>query len=290
MFAWALFIPLVAGSIFLESSFHRVPEITERSGFTKTYGIFDPCNLNKPGNRIVSCAQLRRQGNNISGYYWINPHNEFYVKCDMDTDGGGWTVIQRRSWAEPEDYGFERSKEEYEKGFAGSASSYWIGNENIHALTSHPSSQQVLRIELTKENDETIVANYGKFEVGPKSDGYRLTYAKYWSPNGTQYDGLGFHNQTRFYVVKEKDRVDPCSQSPISGGWWIPFSGCLFSNLNGRKLKNKVPKNTRGLAITWYKIGDESSFDIVYKSVEMKVRDVDYNFCTGKLATLFSYS
>lgn len=44
------------------------------------------------GNRTVSCAQLRRKGYNITGDYVISPHTNFYVSCDMDTDGGGWTV------------------------------------------------------------------------------------------------------------------------------------------------------------------------------------------------------
>lgn len=58
------------------------------------------------------------------------------------------------------------------------------GLNNIHALTSHPNSDQVLRIELTTLKDETIIVQYGKFKVGPKKDGYRLTIGDYTSPNG----------------------------------------------------------------------------------------------------------
>uniref|UniRef100_A0A0K8RF70 Putative ficolin/ixoderin n=1 Tax=Ixodes ricinus TaxID=34613 RepID=A0A0K8RF70_IXORI len=48
MFVELLFIPVVAGNVFMESSFRRVPEITERQyGTRKTYMIFDPCNTNK---------------------------------------------------------------------------------------------------------------------------------------------------------------------------------------------------------------------------------------------------
>ncbi|CAN7975858.1 unnamed protein product [Ixodes persulcatus] len=191
MFAVVLFIPVVAGNVFAESSSKRVPEITERSGLTKPYTIFDPCNLNKPGKRNVSCAQLRRKGYNISGDYVVNPHNSIWVWCDMDTDGGGWTVIQRRFKNEEGEDKFEKSQEDYEKGFYGGVSSYWIGklyqslwNDNLHALTSHPNNKQVLKIELTKRNNETIMANYGRFEVGSKKDGYMLIYENFWSPNG----------------------------------------------------------------------------------------------------------
>uniref|UniRef100_A0A0K8R6Z4 Putative ficolin/ixoderin n=1 Tax=Ixodes ricinus TaxID=34613 RepID=A0A0K8R6Z4_IXORI len=275
MFVAVFFIPVVAGHFFTESSLHRFPEITERSGYTKTYMIFDRCNMNKPGNRTVSCVQLKRQGNDEDRDYYIKPHTEFYVRCDMNTNGGGWTVIQRRSWAELEGNGFEKSQKDYKEGFHGGASSYWIGNDNIYALTNHPSSEQVLRVELTTEKEEKIIAQYGIFKVGPENDGYRLTIGNYWSPNGTEYDGLAFHNQTRFSVAKESDGVDPCSGSLRTGGWWFPPFGCLFSNLNGRKLTGDVPKNNMGFGITWYKTGHASSYQYVYKSVEMKVRDVD---------------
>uniref|UniRef100_A0A0K8RK19 Putative ficolin/ixoderin n=1 Tax=Ixodes ricinus TaxID=34613 RepID=A0A0K8RK19_IXORI len=290
MFVAVIFIPVVAANAFTESSSMRVPEISERSMPLKTYMIFDPCNINKPGNRTVSCAQLRRMGYNVSEDYWISPYTDFFARCDMDTDGGGWTIIQRRSWDEEGEDKFEKSEKEYEKGFYGGVSSYWIGNENIHALTSHPSNEQALRIELTKQNNKRIIVNYGKFKVGSKNDGYMLTYDDYWSPNGTEYDGLAFHNRTKFSVMKQNDRVDSCSKSRRSGGWWYPPFGCLFSNLNGRKFKSGVPQNNMGHGITWYKIGDMSSFRDVYESVEMKVRDADYKFCTGKMATMFSYT
>ncbi|KAG0431289.1 hypothetical protein HPB47_021919, partial [Ixodes persulcatus] len=78
-------------------------------------------------------------------------------------------------------------------------------NENIHALTTHPSNEQALRIELTKQNKEKIIVSYGKFKVGSKNDGYMLTYDDYRSPNGTEYDGLAFHNRTKFSVMKQND-------------------------------------------------------------------------------------
>uniref|UniRef100_A0A0K8RAP1 Putative ficolin/ixoderin n=1 Tax=Ixodes ricinus TaxID=34613 RepID=A0A0K8RAP1_IXORI len=127
MFVAVLLIPFVTVNAITESSSKRVPEISERYTPPKTYMIFDPCNTNKPGNRTVSCAQLRRKGYNISGDYVISPNYEFRVWCDMDTDGSGWTIIQRRSSNEEGEDKFEKSQKEYENGFYGGVSSYWIG-------------------------------------------------------------------------------------------------------------------------------------------------------------------
>uniref|UniRef100_A0A6B0V679 Putative ixoderin b5 n=1 Tax=Ixodes ricinus TaxID=34613 RepID=A0A6B0V679_IXORI len=287
MFVAVLFIPVVAGNVFMESSFRRVPEITERQyGTRKTYMIFDPCNTNKPGNRTISCSQIQMRKRSRSGDYTINPLNDpVKVRCDMDSDGGGWTVIQRRTEYEVYDNNFEKELVEYERGFTTKAGrAFWIGLENLHVLTSFPNNQQALRIELTKTKErKPIVLLYHKFHVGSKEENYKLTIDDFEGPEG--YDALSYHNGEKFAIKKSMTQSpdkDKCSDR-LSGGWW--FKTCNEANLNGRKFKyaSSLSSTSKTLGITWHIKHKDESYKYIYDRVEMKIRDDDFGFCTGRL-------
>uniref|UniRef100_A0A0K8R944 Putative ficolin/ixoderin n=1 Tax=Ixodes ricinus TaxID=34613 RepID=A0A0K8R944_IXORI len=251
MFVAFLFISVVVGNVFMESSFRRVPEITERQyGTRKTYMLFDPCNTNKPGNRTVSCSQIQMKKRSGSGEYQIYPGNDpVEVQCDMDSDGGGWTVIQRRTEYEHQNDYFEKEFRDYERGFETTGSGFWIGLENLHVLTSFPNNQQALRIELKRKGEEKPTELlYHKFIVGSKAEHYKLTIDDYQGPN--DYDALSYHKGEKFTIKKSMTQNpdgDSCSER-LSGGWW--FKKCNKANLNGRKFKSPSP--TKALGITWY--------------------------------------
>uniref|UniRef100_A0A6B0V7K1 Putative ixoderin b5 n=1 Tax=Ixodes ricinus TaxID=34613 RepID=A0A6B0V7K1_IXORI len=285
MFVAFLFIPVVAGNVFMEGSIPNIPEITERQyGTRKTYMLFDPCNTNKPGNRRVSCSQLKMRGFSVkAGIYAIYLLGKAVdVACDMASDdGGGWTVIQSRTEYEIRNDNFEKEFQDYERGFTTQGGAFWIGLDNLHALTSFPNNKQALRIELTRtKGQKPTVLLYHKFQVGSKAEKYKLTIDEFEGLQG--YDALSDHNGFVFTVKKsmtERPDRDECSGGSLSGGWW--FKKCNKANLNGRKFKSPSP--IRALGITWHIEDKPESYKYIYDRVEIKIRDKDFGFCTGAL-------
>lgn len=60
----------------------------------------------------------------------------------METNGGGWTLIQRRKVGLTS---FNRDWKQYKSGFGSIRGDFWLGNDNIFRLTRQPS---MLRIEM----------------------------------------------------------------------------------------------------------------------------------------------
>ena len=61
--------------------------------------------------------------------------NHFVYLCDMDTDGGGWTVLQRRGEFNQQS-NFFVTWSSYKRGFGDLTRDFWLGNEKIHTLTN----------------------------------------------------------------------------------------------------------------------------------------------------------
>ena len=103
----------------------------------------------------------------------MNPdgRGSFNVYCDMRTDGGGWTVFQRRQDGSVD---FYRGWSDYKSGFGPLTAEFWlaIGNDKIHRLTAaRPCS---LRVELEDWNGVKAYAKYGNFNVSDQHAQYRL--------------------------------------------------------------------------------------------------------------------
>ena len=188
-----------------------------------------------------NCATLKKSGELRSGVYTINPDggSPFKVFCDMVTDGGGWTLIQRRMDGSVD---FYRGWTDYKNGFGSPTGELWLGNDRIHRLTA--SGNTVLRVEVEDWSGNRAYARYGTFRVGDEGDKYRLSVGSF---SGTAGDSLVYHNGM-YFTTKDRDNDQyggNCAQSS-TGAWW--YKSCYNSNLNGRYLGNK--KDSKG--INWY--------------------------------------
>ena len=131
-----------------------------------------------------SCFQLRKEGVTSSGLYTINPDGgkPMQVLCDMTTDGGGWTVFQRRLDGSVD---FYLGWASYKRGFGKLNGEFWLGNDNLHRLTT--ADNVSLRVDLEDFDGNITYAEYTTLRVANESDKYRLLVGGY---TGTAGDSM----------------------------------------------------------------------------------------------------
>ena len=178
-----------------------------------------------------------------SGVYTINPdgHSSFPVFCDMHTDGGGWTVFQRRLDGT---INFFRDWDAYKRGFGQLTAEFWLGNDKISRLTK--AMVAVLRVEVTDWDETTAFAKYGVFRVESESLKYQLTVGFY---TGNAGDSFSYHNASSFTTMdrdNDNNRGENCAVKNV-GAWW--YNSCHDSNLNGQYM-GAGKLDSKG--IVWY--------------------------------------
>ncbi|XP_033647456.1 ficolin-1-like [Asterias rubens] len=205
------------------------------------------------------CSEVHARGMMISGVYTVQTLGSteaFEVYCDMETDGGGWTVFQRRQDGSVD---FYLDFASYSRGFGSLEGEFWLGNDNLHRLTAQGVYE--LRVDLTGFDDVTGYAVYDSVNIANVSDNYRLIVDGF---SGNAGDSLAHHNNNAF-TTKDRDNDfwrGNCAEVN-HGAWW--YSSCYDSNLNGRYF-NEASANVEG--IRWYGFSNYRSL----KTTEMKIR------------------
>jgi len=133
---------------------------------------------------MKSCSHLFQNGFNSTGEYTINPDGgkPIQVLCDMTTDGGGWTVFQRRLDGSVD---FYLDWAAYKRGFGDMNGEFWLGNDNLHRLTA--ADDVKLRVDLEDFDGDIRYAEYTKFKVADERDKYRLMIGGF---SGTAGDSM----------------------------------------------------------------------------------------------------
>ncbi|XP_076106109.1 fibrinogen-like protein 1 [Mytilus galloprovincialis] len=150
------------------------------------------------------------------------------VYCEMESDCHGWTVVQRRLDGSTD---FNVGWANYKAGFGDLNREYWIGNDNLHVISS--SNDYLLRFDLEDFDGDTTYAEYSTFRIGNEASRYILSIGGY---SGTAGDSMvGIYSLDGFpFTTKDKDNdfsSSNCADSTRKGAWW--FRDCARVNPNG---------------------------------------------------------
>uniref|UniRef100_A0A8C5RDP7 Microfibril associated protein 4 n=1 Tax=Leptobrachium leishanense TaxID=445787 RepID=A0A8C5RDP7_9ANUR len=217
----------------------------------------------------IDCDDWYAMGSETSGVHVIypaGPQSAVPVYCDMTTDEGKWTVVQKRLNGS---VSFFRGWANYKMGFGRADGEYWFGLHNIYLLTLKRKYE--LRVDLKDFENNTASAKYNDFALSPKAinpeeDGYSL-YVEGFVDGGAG-DALSYHSGMKFSTFDSDRDIFPQNCAALSaGGFW--FKSCHQANLNGPYLGGVHLSYASGIIWSPWK-----GFYYSLRSTEMKIRRV----------------
>ncbi|XP_062974729.1 fibrinogen-like protein 1-like protein [Elgaria multicarinata webbii] len=188
------------------------------------------------------CRAAYRSGRRQSGLYVIRPKRYpslVVVYCDMEYDGGGWTVLHRNdvhtALQSNQTTLWSSQWDAYKHGFGDLLGNHWLGNEFMYLLTRQ--NAFFVRFVITDGNGKTKHADYQSFRVDSEESGYVLRLGNYTGDAGdalTTVGESGIHDNMRFSTQdRDNDRraTTNCALDN-GGGWWYDncYSALLTSS------------------------------------------------------------
>nr|XP_020661690.1 fibrinogen-like protein 1-like protein [Pogona vitticeps] len=182
------------------------------------------------------CRAAFLRGRKRSGLYIIRPKFSplLVVYCDMEHDGGGWTVLHRNLLSQKSP-SWSNNWDAYKYGFGNLLGNHWLGNEFMHRLTKQNAFS--VRFVIIDSNGQIKHADYQSFRVDGEDTGYALRLGNYSGNAGdalTSWGEAGIHDNMRF-SARDQDhdrRVSTNCALENGGGWWYDncYSALLTSN------------------------------------------------------------
>ncbi|XP_074542331.1 microfibril-associated glycoprotein 4-like [Halichoeres trimaculatus] len=214
----------------------------------------------------VDCSDIYNNDNTRpSGVYTIYPigaTSAVQVFCDMDSQGGRWTVFQRRMDGS---VNFYRPWDHYKTGFGTAAGEYWLGLENLFHLTLRKKYELLVDMEDFEGNK--AYARYSSFSVGPEIYGYTLEVSGF--TDGGAGDSMRVHNGHKFSTFdKDQDIYETSCAKEFLGGFW--YTNCHHANPNG-VYRWGAGGTLHAIGVEWY---TWKGHNYSLKSISMKIRPV----------------
>ena len=143
----------------------------------------------------------------------------------MKTDGGGWTVFQRRVDGS---VSFLKNWASYKTGFGDLHGNHWLGLDILHKLTK---SASTLRVDLKNWDSTRGYAKYNDFKIDDESQQYKLHISGYIGDAGDSMQS-GYDLNGMYFSTPDKDNDYDGSNCAIhcGGPWW--HYNCAYSSLN----------------------------------------------------------
>ena len=114
----------------------------------------------------------------------------------MTTNGGGWTILQRRVDA---NVSFDRSWKEYVAGFGDPNGNHWLGLKAMHHLTEK--GNVTLRFDLKNKDGSVGFAEYDSFKLAGPEQNYKISLGQYRGNIGDSMD----HSNGQAFTTKDRD-------------------------------------------------------------------------------------
>lgn len=179
------------------------------------------------------CLDWRKKCYAKSGIYTVDVNRrKTQVYCDMETDGGGWTVFQKQFEGTVD---FKRNWEDYKNGFGSLDNEFWLGNEIVHQMTNSTFENIDLYLEGTKYDGTKAFTKYKNFYITSEMDEFRMSPNLYYvngiAPQSeeSKADFLGIKFSTS---DRDNDEIGSLNcASRYQCGWW--FNACYDIKFNG---------------------------------------------------------
>ena len=205
----------------------------------------------------------------MSGIYTLQtgPYSTSDAWCDMQTDGGGWLVIMRRSSVNTS---FEKLFADYEDGFGHLSGDFWYGLRSIQALTSRGHYEMRIDMYNDQNNTEsTSHAHYSSFAL--EGSQYILKLGDFSGSDERLMDNMLQFKDRIFIAKTEKLDVSNNCINTIRGGWWYAEHCTAGSNQTPGAILTR-PYNE----LDWYDISIPTSPQVRnFEKYEMKIRKVN---------------